>query len=314
MPRILIERDGAILTLTLNRPDKLNAIDGAMLDALGEALGADRAGSRGARGDPDRCRARVQRRRGHQGVDGAHAARVRPQLGPARPCPVRSARGAAAAGDRRAERHRVRRRAGAGAVRRHPDRERRGAARPARGDHRGAARLGRHPAPAAADRARAGQAHDPHRPADRRGASRGLGPGQRGGRAGRPAGPRQGAGGADRGQRSALGPGGQASGRCGLAGHARGDPRELMPGRCAARPRTPRRAARRSSSAARRATTGAERPRRAVRTPRLGGAIERAARRARRWSRPIWIATATPRCSARCCSSCSACRCPARPC
>jgi enoyl-CoA hydratase len=38
-PRILIEHDGAILTLTLNRPDKLNAIDGAMLDALGEALG-----------------------------------------------------------------------------------------------------------------------------------------------------------------------------------------------------------------------------------------------------------------------------------
>jgi enoyl-CoA hydratase len=36
--RILIERDGAIVTLTLNRPDKLNAIDGAMLDALGEAL------------------------------------------------------------------------------------------------------------------------------------------------------------------------------------------------------------------------------------------------------------------------------------
>ena len=38
-PRILVRRDGSILTLTLNRPDKLNAIDGAMLDALGEALG-----------------------------------------------------------------------------------------------------------------------------------------------------------------------------------------------------------------------------------------------------------------------------------
>ena len=36
--RILIERDGTTLTLTLNRPDKLNAIDGAMLDALDEAL------------------------------------------------------------------------------------------------------------------------------------------------------------------------------------------------------------------------------------------------------------------------------------
>jgi enoyl-CoA hydratase/carnithine racemase len=39
-PRILMERDGTILTLTLNRPDKLNAIDGAMLDALAEALAA----------------------------------------------------------------------------------------------------------------------------------------------------------------------------------------------------------------------------------------------------------------------------------
>jgi enoyl-CoA hydratase len=38
-PRIVVQRDGWLLTLTLNRPDKLNAIDGAMLDALGEALG-----------------------------------------------------------------------------------------------------------------------------------------------------------------------------------------------------------------------------------------------------------------------------------
>jgi enoyl-CoA hydratase len=38
-PRILVERAETVLTLTLNRPDKLNAIDGAMLDALGEVLG-----------------------------------------------------------------------------------------------------------------------------------------------------------------------------------------------------------------------------------------------------------------------------------
>jgi len=36
--RILLEREGPIVTLTLNRPDKLNAIDGAMLDALEAAL------------------------------------------------------------------------------------------------------------------------------------------------------------------------------------------------------------------------------------------------------------------------------------
>ena len=39
-PRILVERDDTIVTLTLNRPDKLNAIDAAMLDALDAALGA----------------------------------------------------------------------------------------------------------------------------------------------------------------------------------------------------------------------------------------------------------------------------------
>jgi enoyl-CoA hydratase len=37
-PRILLERDDSIVALTLNRPDKLNAIDGAMLDALEEVL------------------------------------------------------------------------------------------------------------------------------------------------------------------------------------------------------------------------------------------------------------------------------------
>jgi enoyl-CoA hydratase/carnithine racemase len=39
-PRVLVERDGTVVTLALNRPDKLNAIDSAMLDKLGEALGA----------------------------------------------------------------------------------------------------------------------------------------------------------------------------------------------------------------------------------------------------------------------------------
>jgi enoyl-CoA hydratase len=38
-PRILVERSETIVTLTLNRPDKLNAIDGPMLDALEQILG-----------------------------------------------------------------------------------------------------------------------------------------------------------------------------------------------------------------------------------------------------------------------------------
>jgi enoyl-CoA hydratase/carnithine racemase len=38
-PRILVERIDTIVTLTLNRPDKLNAIDSPMLDALDRILG-----------------------------------------------------------------------------------------------------------------------------------------------------------------------------------------------------------------------------------------------------------------------------------
>ena len=38
-PRILVERQETVVALTLNRPDKLNAIDGPMLDALEQILG-----------------------------------------------------------------------------------------------------------------------------------------------------------------------------------------------------------------------------------------------------------------------------------
>ena len=37
-PRIVLERQQGVTVLTLNRPDKLNAIDGAMLESLGQCL------------------------------------------------------------------------------------------------------------------------------------------------------------------------------------------------------------------------------------------------------------------------------------
>ena len=39
-PELLLERDGAVLSLRLNRPDKLNALTAAMFDGLSEALSA----------------------------------------------------------------------------------------------------------------------------------------------------------------------------------------------------------------------------------------------------------------------------------
>jgi enoyl-CoA hydratase len=38
MPNLLVQRDGAIATLTVNRPDKLNALNAATLDELDAAL------------------------------------------------------------------------------------------------------------------------------------------------------------------------------------------------------------------------------------------------------------------------------------
>ncbi len=39
MPNLLLERDGVVATVTVNRPDKLNALNAATLDELEDALG-----------------------------------------------------------------------------------------------------------------------------------------------------------------------------------------------------------------------------------------------------------------------------------
>jgi len=49
MPDLLVDKQGRVATITLNRPDRMNAISGDMLDSLAEALAR-------ANGDPDvRC-------------------------------------------------------------------------------------------------------------------------------------------------------------------------------------------------------------------------------------------------------------------
>jgi enoyl-CoA hydratase len=49
MPNLRVERDGAFVTLTVDRPEKLNALNAATLDELGEAIASLR-GDRSVRG------------------------------------------------------------------------------------------------------------------------------------------------------------------------------------------------------------------------------------------------------------------------
>ena len=46
--------EGAIALLTFNRPEKMNALNTALLQEFDEHLAPDRVRSRAARGDPDR--------------------------------------------------------------------------------------------------------------------------------------------------------------------------------------------------------------------------------------------------------------------
>ena len=47
-PHLQIEQDGAVATLTLNRPDKLNALSAALIAELMQALSRLRGASRRA--------------------------------------------------------------------------------------------------------------------------------------------------------------------------------------------------------------------------------------------------------------------------
>ena len=43
---VLMERFGSVVQITLNRPNQRNALNDALVDALGEFVGADRNGGR----------------------------------------------------------------------------------------------------------------------------------------------------------------------------------------------------------------------------------------------------------------------------
>ena len=153
---LLVDRDGAVLILTINRPKVLNALNGA--DARRARPGDRRRAGRcgGARRHPDRRgRKCVRRRRGHQRARGADARRGQASTR-ATGRRVRSHRASRQAGHRGDQRLRPRRRlrAGDGVHAAHRGRHRE--ARPAGNQPRAHARIRGIAAPAAAGRTRAG--------------------------------------------------------------------------------------------------------------------------------------------------------------
>ncbi len=120
---VLVEIDGQVATVTLNRPEKLNALTLDMLDALAEIA---------ARLDADRAvRCVILTAAGDQafcvGADINAWSALEPldmwrSLGEARPSGVRPVGAAAATGDRGDQRPRTRRRTGTGGDRGYPRR------------------------------------------------------------------------------------------------------------------------------------------------------------------------------------------------
>ena len=156
-----------VATVTIDRPEVLNAVDLADRGRAAAHLGRHRAARRRARGGADRRRrARLLRRRRHEEHRRPQGRRVLGGAAARRLRRHRAARDAERAGDRARQRLRARRRLRDGARLRHRRRLRRSQLRPARAAGRAPAARRRHDAAAAPDPVPPGDGHDADRAAD----------------------------------------------------------------------------------------------------------------------------------------------------
>ena len=170
LQNLLLERDGAVAVVTVNRPQVLNALSFATLDELQPHDGGARRGPDGPLHRPDRGRRQVVRgRRRHQRA-GRAVAGQRPRACASRAAGLRRDREPRHAGDRGDQRLRARRRLRAGDGLHDPDRGRHRVPRPAGDQSRADSRVRRDAAPRAAHR---------HRPRARAAADRRSGVGRR---------------------------------------------------------------------------------------------------------------------------------------
>ncbi len=151
---VSVTHEDGVAVVTLDNPP-VNALSFRLREPLVRRSGgaARRPGRDGHRGRLRRAHLHLRRRH--------HRVRHRQGAGAAQPAgPVCIAGEDAEAGGRRHPRHRLRRRAGAGARLPFPRRRRERQARPAGGEARPVAGLGRHGAPAAPGRTGKGAGHD----------------------------------------------------------------------------------------------------------------------------------------------------------
>ena len=172
---LLIERDGAVVVVTINRPKVLNALNAPTLDELRRAiLGSRPRRGHSCRGHHRRRRQVVRGRRRHQRAR-RPVADIEPRACARRTARLRSHRESREAGDRGDQRLRARRRLRAGDGVHAAARRRHREARSARNQSRAPARIRRHATSAAPRRQGKGDGVAPHgrgRSAPRRGAHR----------------------------------------------------------------------------------------------------------------------------------------------